>query len=1137
MDYITVNRKKINFLENDTEDTLRERIASEFNTLPTFFTSFDFPKIGEVVSIQFLLEEVAEHKNSSFESFLRRGILERYPKIDIETIIKYWLVHNEYLRKNEIEFLIPEEEFRKMGINIDIGIFYRDKEKDFLTELQKKIKQNKEKSKKFTKIFKKINAIVPFDFIDFQKEKSVLSIKTNIRNTDFSLPTVFHHLCCNNNVPFISFDGFYKMYKDLKVEMPADWSLTDKNFIISKIFNKDGKYTDCIITFIDGILYFNISVNYSETSGTVLKERLLSSIFIPNFVVVEEYEESLSGIAIFHRQSFNVYIMSDLIMNNEYVWPFMAVDESKKATKNKSGLYLHFFIENIEGTCSIISKKAEKTDQEIKNIDRKKLPLGENFIRLRVTKAKNIDVVNKFLKIFAKILNIYYETRKEIIDFFQKYVADFGTDEKKDEIQKIFSIRDIAPDLFVSGYSRRCPNPPKIIEDTEVEEYEEKGFQTMKFPATEQEGTQYNYVCESEQYAYIGLRVNNLKNRHLYRYVPCCYEKDQKSRKNSSYNMYFSGRDEEKGMQQNILVTNKLAPIDEFAVLPKNIDDLFYSMDNNFEYFRKGVHDTKISFFECVLEGALKDFSQLSKDERLSKLHQEYKKLLTLKNMCVASQENPDKTPEAMLEILRSREYMDPRQWIRLCEVIYDCRIFILSKDPNSKNGVLNTPNFYGNYLEYQYTPKTTIFIYEHMGNESDDTTYPHNELIIKWDKEKAGDSGMHYSFNGKIPLEFYKLRKKFMKQFYYNQLSKNIVQITDFSPISFAPISQIIDSNGKTRGLLTKEKILLLCDPIPPLNIPLLKNDAKPNTTVSVALDFINKYNFQIISQHTQNDIIKEIIVRKDNNRFIIQITGEKDEKIQDVKNITQTNYPLLGSDRFTKYNYYQRIANILVEYFTFMFSIFTMSDDEMSLRSIKKFIKTKIVIVKKNQYIVPTLPFFSIDFLQTNNFVDKDGKLIIDGIDTLRKLIYSLRLRIATNNLSVKDYHLKHEINNFYMDANHYILPTDTTTVIVRDDISLLFQNIDGNVYNKINTTKNKFFLKNQSINGGVPSLLVVGNSLDSAVTLSKKFFDDKRRTKIWLYFSSNNVEQQVLKRRGGNVLAYKKDGKIIYSALLPL
>jgi hypothetical protein len=111
----------------------------------------------------------------------------------------------------------------------------------------------------------------------------------------------------------------------------------------------------------------------------------------------------------------------------------------------------------------------------------------------------------------------------------------------------------------------------------------------MVFPKDEKEGSQYNYVCVKKPYIHVGLQKNKLSNNEKYPYIPCCFEKDQTNKNSSYFKEYFLGEKKKKGIQQNVLVKNKFVQQNEVAILPENLNKLFESIDDNYNYYRKGV--------------------------------------------------------------------------------------------------------------------------------------------------------------------------------------------------------------------------------------------------------------------------------------------------------------------------------------------------------------------------------------------------------------------------------------------------------------------------------------------------------------------------------------------------------------------
>lgn len=1140
---VYVNDKKIPLYKNDTYNSFIERIAVYFDTLPYFISKIDFKNLvdKDKINVSFLVKDITADDGISFKDFVEKNkIVEKYPEVKIDTLSKLWVSYNKPIHENDIYYFQAETELESVyGIKLDISRFVKDFKQEFLKNNQETYKKIVKKTKELTTIMKTVEELNPVSYINFKKEKSILSIKTNVKN--ISIDRIFADIVCTQVVPFAAYSETYKIFQDFTNTIPPSWSISLSSAILLKISNRlsmedniflEQDYSDCVITFENGNLILNINVDYSlPISVEEIKNRIFQSFKnIENVQIIEENEESLAGLIFFPNQKFDKYIMSDIIIHNDIFSYFMAVDEANKASKKKSGLYIHFFLEGYDGTCSIISKKTEKIDQEVKSIDRKILPIGSDFIRLRINKAKNIKIAENFIEIFAKLLNIYNNEYKNILKIYKSYIPNFVEQDIVKEVQKSFSLKEIVPDLFLSNYSRRCLNPPKIIDDKDIEKYQ----QVMRFPKTEEEGSQYNYVCDEKPYIFVGLRVNNLENKDRYKYIPCCFKKDQMGKQSSAYKEYYLGQTEKKGDQQNILITNKIAPSDEFAILPKNIDELFFTIDDKYTYLRKGVSDTKQSFLECVLEGSSKEFATYSKKRKLLKLSSDYEKLVNYPNISVASQENPGESEASLRSILKNKDrYMDPRKWIRLCEVMYNCKIFLFSRALGQKDAVLETPNHKSIYLKYKSTSKTFIFIYEHYGNESDGATYPRCELIVKWDKSVGQKDGIEYNFIGKIPKEFEKLEKNLLQQFYYSSINRQLLDISDIVLPKINFVSQVIDSYGKTRALITKEKMVLLVSPIPPLNLPLYNENIYKPFSSSDIISFVNKYDLNIISQFVKNDILHEVNISY--NAIIMTIKSNDSQLISDIPTETIEYYPNVNVD-IDHVNMMKRLSSILVEYFIYMYSIFLSKNDlQISLESIKDFVK-KSITISDTQYIIPTKPIVSIAFLKSLKFLNTSDKLIIENQEVLKRLVYCLRLRISINQQSVKSYHQQNEIYNFYSDIKYFT--SDDNNIILKN--LSVFEKIDNIIYDRILPMKEKFFLKNKYIEKNEPVLCIKADSLKDADNISgnwdiygkienKSIDDRKYDTKVYLYSSKNNVGVKKINRGGDeffNVLAYKLD-----------
>ena len=85
-------------------------------------------------------------------------------------------------------------------------------------------------------------------------------------------------------------------------------------------------------------------------------------------------------------------------------------------------------------------------------------------------------------------------------------------------------------------------------------------------------------------------------------------------------------------------------------------------------------------------------------------------------------------TDEIINKINNNDEYFDPKLFIRILEIKYNCNIFIFTR--NNK-GQLILPRHIKGYYKIKNKNKS-VFIYEHMGSDTDRAEYPQCEIIVR---------------------------------------------------------------------------------------------------------------------------------------------------------------------------------------------------------------------------------------------------------------------------------------------------------------------------------------------------------------------------------------------------------------------
>jgi hypothetical protein len=134
----------------------------------------------------------------------------------------------------------------------------------------------------------------------------------------------------------------------------------------------------------------------------------------------------------------------------------MVIDESKKISKNKDGVYVYFYNENIgEIRASIIEKIPKRNNEtEIKK-NKRIFPENKEYIRIKITKAENQEAVFEFQQIISKLFSIYNDLENEMIEFYSNFIPNFtkkfGQNKKfKDDttLKELKNVKDLLQDEF-----------------------------------------------------------------------------------------------------------------------------------------------------------------------------------------------------------------------------------------------------------------------------------------------------------------------------------------------------------------------------------------------------------------------------------------------------------------------------------------------------------------------------------------------------------------------------------------------------------------------------------------------------------------------------------------------------------------
>ena len=1037
-------------------------------------------------------------------------------------------------------------------------------------ELQKeKFIKNTQKETREYKNFTNIKEKISDEKIIKKGSTINIEFKQNIEIFD-----LFNKIILNERISFAKSNNFFKILKDFSINQ--EWLYEnediDKTEIITvyiyikkelnEYTNKD--YIPVNIQILNNIIISTLSIQYTNENITLneIAEELKKVLRIETSHNIKE--QILRGSFNVYDSFINYHILAELAMNDNIMSKLIYIDESYKATKSRIFVY---FKETVLDSVTVEISNHKKSPDDIKN---------EIFIS-----GKDEKTLTYYKNIFVKICS-YYEYKMEYINNMYKELLDdkdFGIILIEEEEEKHGMMRDIDKDIYVPGYVRKCgiQRRPQLIQEEELKNYNKDNY--IKFPRdiplsgvtylSDGKKQKYYTCSNNEEYPYLGLQENNMENSKYYPYLPCCFKKSQQDIINKYYgNNIIETPYNIPSKQQKIIVTNKILSDNATGFLPSNINKLFSLLyqDNNYHFLRLGNRLSTRSFLLCVIKCLLKRKEKTSesvskiinflKNKDISdKLINDFIKnfITNSDNIYISRQNIYDKDIEQIkINITNPDLYFNPRLYIQLLEHIFEINIILFNE-----NGFFS-PRHYNYYYKFKKNNKC-IFIYEHMGSESDRSKFPQCEIICRTGINK--DSKL-------LDLEFD--LQNINSDTY--KISKNInILYTQFVPIKYLLnifntdkckfISQIIDYYGKTRQLnieYKNEYISIYTNPICPLNIKEEKSNLLYISELKKVLDFCKDLNIIITSQVIINNNLNELIGLWDNIEISIPI---KDNTIIKLDNIPikdkELNYFKQSNSYLEIYNNNQKIANYLLEHTYWLFSNYLHDNNKTNIQKsdFDYFSNNFFNINTNHKYTLNKDILFS--DISDNIFINKK-KLIVTSQEMIKKLMYSLRLFSIRNMKELKDYKNKFSIKKSYNYISDFI---EYSNQIILYNIDSVFDwiNKKSNIYIVYNSTDSniKFLNYNEPyyINFNKHTFLAVNSKdLYKSLDISTTWNNDNYNKNI---FSNTNkkfknisynlhiyvVDKFVLNKVNGgnpsiNILIHRNNNdNIIYTSLLSL
>jgi hypothetical protein len=1179
-----INGKQIKTYDLDTIDSFKIRIASLLNTLPEYLYFMNESSLSNfhneetdirVTDLLVLIKDSAV-KNLSITDLID-NILEINKNINIKnSVLPIWFAYNktlidQYKASGELSLqsvinLIILKQIKNIDTSYYIKEIFKSNELN-LKQLQDKIQKNKildEENKKRFEYMYKTNECKYTNF-DVEYVVSSLTLESTKVDTRLSLLELFNECILTTHVPFVTTQHFYKITNEFIP--PDNWIESTDNSLILKVGSKNRlerveNYTDTIIK-VDESITAEIMIYTNTIEGNVSKDeytnRFLNVFKSVDLVVKESKESKVSGLFYFPNKKINKYIFSDLVMNDYLFNSFIKIDEHEGASKNKTYLFIQFYHPNTGLIKANMTQKISNKSNQPVNEDKRLFQDKSYYISVKIKEAVNSKSVLLFQTILGKLLTIYDEKSKDIIKFYSEYIKDFEEDEEEDQHQEeetVKKISEVAPEIFVSNYTRNCPpaRMPIAMTEESINIAKKQGNSFIKFPRDIPESktirlstdgvNQNSYICNTPPYKYIGLTKNKLKNADKYPYVPCCFKTDQTNK--PKYLDYYKGQEKvvlDKTKDKDVIKTYKMLDADRFGQMPPNIDSLFTFMYPNqtHEYIRKGVFKNEHSFLNCVMEAKNhKNILSITDKEEREVILVRYRQqqFANKKLVALCRQEMYDYSEDKIINMLKDpHEYLDPKLFIHLLEDYFECNIFIFTKSNIFSDGEMILPRhsqaYYKNKNNYP-----CIYIYENLLEKQ-------CELIVKYSIVKKEDPQYLFDYDDSKNVRhfFSKLRESY-------SLDKHIKEIK--FPLPYNILSQYIDSYGKTRIVnitFRDNKLSLITSPIQPIKAEETKKQSVYKIPLTLVLDFLYQLNITLYSQTVVNDLLYQINFTLGNVKISIPIEETKKlDNIEEEKDLSFNNNTFSALEQ---YNKNKKIARYLMEYTIWLYSkyLHDTNINEPTNENIITFAKTFFLINTDFKY-----GFISKTFTLDSPLME-NGLIVVHDIDTIKRLIYYLRLCIQRNTKNVIQYYSKTFIQNYYVDITDFNKHSNQIILFGDESIQNLINenNIKYTINNYIQIGLNiPYFFKNKLIDNKVylaQNSTSIEKAYDIATTwntdgYNKGIFAENRKPvsfNLYSYTSAYNIKKHSIKTTSSSqdikILGYKIEDKPYYTVLLSL
>ena len=1028
-----------------------------------------------------------------------------------------------------------------------------------IRKINEAIQNNKDKVEESHRLL----SVKGLDHTDFIRQEVSLHLEFDLQG--FTLLEVFDAIKLNPLVPFASANNLYKILRDFTPD-PNWGSMYNSIYLqfLSTPPSEQPEFIDAVMVISDepgkekGILETG-SIKYKYGMTTDVFRRNLVNILYPRLPLRDIKTDIIREKGRFYynlgSQPLDAYVLGDLALNNPLFKQYIAIDEHEAATKGKrSSTYIHFFgnggdKQTVRANITVYQVRAKDEAHRVYGYK-----IDDYYLNVLISNVKSQTDLENFTVIFGKLLTLYYMEADKVIRVYQS-LLEKGTFPPKYQARKAAArgkktkktLKEQAPEVFVSGYPTKCGNQPRIIS---AEEAKNTDNIVMQYPKTATEGfPQRWYVCDQDEIA--GCTDPNA----------CNFDTNATDDDESCY-FYDIPLVSGVTTQQNILTRDAFTDPPKVAVLPDQLEEMLnlVTYQEGWRFVRQGVFDSKSSFLECVLEAlqylsddiaesleysapktqaandvfnkaksnkakrdvltaAEAELWRAKKEERINFLNNKRNELATMNNAPGCKQEMYDYTSAEIMQTIRDPDvYFDPHLLTNLVEKHFGCKIILFSRvSPGAQEQTyeskLNTMLTLPRHIQAYYKTESsspTILIYERLGRGTEQKEYPRCELITYWD-------GGHIAIpahdkDSRVSREMDILYERVRESYNLNCLiPQTVIPLRFLVKFGVKFTHQQIDSYGKCRALIFEyggERGTLLVTPIQPFLLPRFDGPVTPRLAYQSVVRLLRDTNVVPDRKTITQGQVSAYSGTIGNTRFSIPFIPEKENEMsRDLAIETNLVSNDQVSSKLSSYTQDKRIARYMVEYIRWLYSNFLHDQDtEDSTESFLEFIKLTIVVDEEFRY-GPIAKTFSMDSGITN-----EGRLYVHSVETKKRLIYTLQLFALQHPEELKTYRTRTTISNYYMNVGDFTRYRSQVILQGDDAVSKWIneRERDYDLYDEVVTSKEMLSLEEEmaKLSSKIRNLKMLGKKKEDLRERLEERLEDLETEFIQMYDLSLSI-----------------------------